>query len=122
MALYKATFEDFNGADGFLGSRKGARVGHNTQVYRVDADTIAVRYHYTDIVTYRRDGSVVLDNGGWATNTTRERLRAFSPVGVYQAKGREFWTASRSSNPREFTGRLVLSPAVVRTIKAGASL
>ena len=124
MAQYKATFDSFTGADGFLGSRKAARVGHNTSVERRGDDRIAVRYHYTDVVTYNRDGSVILDNGGWATNTTRERLRSFSPVAVFQARGREFWVPRVGSmdNPRQFTGNLVLSPSVVRKIKSGAAL
>jgi hypothetical protein len=117
MALFKATFDTFSGADGFLGERKAAKIGHNTTVERRGTDQIAVRYHFTDVVTYNRDGSVEVNNGGWPTNTTRERIRTFSPVNVYQRDSREYW-----ADGRPFTGHLVLSPAVIKTLDAGRAL
>ncbi len=49
----------------------------------------AVRLHNTRIVTYHRNGRVVLDSGGWMTLTTRERMNTFGPAGwrVWQNKG-----------------------------------
>lgn len=44
--------------------------------------TIAVRYHDTDVVTYRDDGWIMLRAGGWFTNTTVARMEAFAPVRI----------------------------------------
>lgn len=52
-----------------------------------DDDEIAVRLHDTDIVTFRRDGAISLNTGGWFTVTTKERMNRFSPFGIGSVKG-----------------------------------
>lgn len=118
MARYEATFKSFAEADGFLGERRSAKLGYDTGLRRVGLDQIVLRFKETDIITYGRDGSVLLDNGGWATRTTRERFREFTPVDVRQRGGREFWIANDKARP--FVGRLNLSPLNVARINAGA--
>lgn len=74
-----------------LGSRDSRKVGNNTYLQRRDADTLAVRLHATDVVTYRRDGSVTLNSGGWLTVTTKDRLNTWAPVPrVSSVRGRWF--------------------------------
>ena len=48
--------------------------GRATNVKRDEAGNLVVRYHSTDVVTARPDGSVELRTGGWRTNTTRTRM------------------------------------------------
>jgi len=71
---------------------------NNTWVYIVDPDTVAVKYHYTDICTYKRDGTVIVDTGGWWTVTTRERLNAFSPYYIWQYQNEWFISETYASN------------------------
>lgn len=61
--------------------------GRATSLERRGPDTIAVRYQATDVVTYHRDGRIVLDSGGWRTATTKERMCAYSPAIVGQSNG-----------------------------------
>lgn len=75
---FKTTFTDYAGADKFLGNADERVLGHNTRVRRLDSETIAVRYHETDIVTYAPDFTLV-DCGGWATVTTTNRLHMLTP-------------------------------------------
>lgn len=51
------------------------------------ADSIAVRLHNTDVVTYYPDGRVKLDSGGWRAHTTKERINNFAPVRIWQRLG-----------------------------------
>lgn len=67
-----------------LGSRASRKIGNNTYLHRLDADTIALRLHATDVVTFR-PGTVTLDSGGWRTVTTKDRLNYVLPV--YSEKG-----------------------------------
>lgn len=69
-------------------------------------DCLAVRLHYTYIVRYYPDGSVVLDSGGWRTKTTKVRINEYLPNGwsVWQKKGvwylgYGYWSPS---NTREY--------------------
>ena len=75
---FKANVTDFASADKFLGNADERVLGYNTRVRRVDSETIAVRYHETDIVTYAPDFTL-LDCGGWATVTTANRLHMLTP-------------------------------------------
>lgn len=79
----------FAAAETLLGSRSSRKVGHNTYMRRVDADTIAVRYHATDVYTMRRDGWAILRSGGWHTSTTSQRINALlpGPWGLSSSKG-----------------------------------
>lgn len=86
------TIQNFDQAAAYLaaGRDKNDRPGPsggNTRVQRRDDDTIAVKYHRTDVVTYKRDGSIILDNGGWFTPTTKARITEYTPLGVTQCQG-----------------------------------
>ena len=85
----------------FLAGTTERKLGHNTIVYERSATSTdgkpsyAVRYHMTDIVTYRPDGRIRLDSNGWNTTTTAQRLNACSPFGVsFSDKDPGVWSAS----------------------------
>lgn len=62
-----------------LNGRQSRKVGNNTYMQQRDEDAIAVKLHDTDVVTALRDGSVVLDSGGWKTVTTKDRMNKWLP-------------------------------------------
>ncbi len=47
----------------------------------------AIRYYMTDVVTWHRDGTFTLDNGGWQTPSTRDWMETAAPVLIRQDKG-----------------------------------
>ena len=61
----------------------GLKIANNTWLVRYDSDTIAVRFHDTNIVIFQRDGRATYRTGGWKTTTTRERLNRYAPPGVH---------------------------------------
>lgn len=75
--------KSFVEAEQTLNGRDSRKIGNNTYLRR-RGTSIAVVLHASDVVTYRPDGSVVLDNGGWFTATSKDRLTNFSPWLVYQ--------------------------------------
>jgi hypothetical protein len=79
MNSYKQAVEVLKG-------RKTRKLGNNTYLETRDAETVAVRLHQTDVVTYKANGAVVLNSGGWKTNTTKARINEYSPVGISQEK------------------------------------
>lgn len=88
---------NFNAADTFLGYRdaKFVRGKAETMIRRIDADTIAMLYHYTPVVTWKRNGDVVLRTGGHYTVTTKRRMNQGGPAQVWQYKGD--WYVGQSS-------------------------
>jgi hypothetical protein len=79
-----------------LGSRDTLNIGWHTTLERRGEDRIAVKYHATDVVIYVSDGSVILDSGGWKTQTTKTRMNDYSPLGVRSEKG--VWRVSKGYN------------------------
>lgn len=66
--------------------RQSRKLANNTYAIRYD-DRLAIRLHATDVVTYTKDGKVILDSGGWHTPTTKDRMNNFSPAYISQSAG-----------------------------------
>ncbi|MCK5604432.1 hypothetical protein KAR91_21255 [Candidatus Pacearchaeota archaeon] len=89
--------QNYKQADSLLQGRcrESRKLANNTYLERrvdqnnptINGDSFAVRLHATDIVTYKPDGTIVLNSGGWRTVTTKERINTFSPVNLWQEKG-----------------------------------
>jgi hypothetical protein len=86
--------ETYAEAEGLLAENANRRrdpdvkcIANNTHLVRRNEETIAVRLHSTDVVTYYKDGDVMLNSGGWQTVTTKDRMNRFSPYSVWQEKG-----------------------------------
>lgn len=84
--------ESFDEARRFCDTRRKRKLGNNTWI-RDYGESIAVRYHYTDVVTFR-PGSVTLNSGGWHTYTTKERINLYLPAGYWSGEGRKGFRAS----------------------------
>jgi hypothetical protein len=99
----------FTEADSTLARRAIRKIAHNTHLHRIDADTIAVRLHSTDVLTLHRDGRAVLSSGGWRTVTTKERLNRYAPCRVYQQRGE--WFIQHDGRTVSFYDGLTLATA-----------
>src|SRR5262245_25266207 len=80
------TLNTFAALDSFLGSRASRRVPaiRSTVIERVDAQSIAVRYHSTRVVIAHADGSFTLNTNGHHTATTKARINDFSSARLFQ--------------------------------------
>ena len=69
-------------------NHESRKIDNNTYLIRKGND-IALRLHKTDVVTYKPNGDIVLDSGGWRTPTTKDRIAEGLPAGIriYQEKG-----------------------------------
>lgn len=76
------TITNFDQADAQLTGRckNRRKVDNNTYLERRDNGDIAVKLHNTDVVTYKPNGDVVLNSGGWRTYTTKDRINKFAPI------------------------------------------
>jgi hypothetical protein len=70
------TIHDYETAYRELGSKQSKTIGNNTYLGIVDNEpgAIAITLHQTRILKFYPDGSIVLNNGGWYTVTTKDRL------------------------------------------------
>lgn len=69
---------------------------------------VVVRLYSTDIITYKQDGRIVVDQGGWNTPTTHEVLARVLGTQIYNRYGRG-WVEAKggsyilsASNPNVF--------------------
>lgn len=123
-ARMKASIASFDDANRFYeSSRYPHKLGHNTHVFRVVDDGMraaAIRYHQTDIVTYREDGSIKLDSGKYRTATTKSHMNSVLPPGVsvYQKKGEWFVTLGGGREVEFFDGMILGNPDVAHVPSA----
>lgn len=84
----------FNGLMRFLNGREEKKLGSNTWVLKINnwgdgLESVAVKYHNTNILTIDSEDIVTINNGGWDTVTTKDRLNQFlrcKGVHIYQQK------------------------------------
>ena len=104
---------DYPSAAKFLGDKGSRKLANNTKVYRVMLggyyglqDEIHVRLHNTDIVSYRADGVITLNSGGYRTVTTKQRINQLLPPGwdVYQKKHKWYVVAPNGEQEDFFDG------------------
>lgn len=87
--------KNYKQAADFLGARsvKNAPWGSDTTFRRLDANTICVKFHDTDVICYdaptseHPEGTVALNTGGWYTPTTKQRLHDYTKVCIWQERG-----------------------------------
>lgn len=67
--------------------------GRATVARRCEDGSIAVRYHATDILTFRPDGTVTVTSGGFRSTTTKGKLNEYLPAGMPRVwQGNGVWT------------------------------
>jgi len=79
---------NYQQAAAYLGAKTDRPLsGRATRLQRRSAESIAVKYQATDVVTYYADGRTVLESGGYQTSTTKARFGEYSDARIYQNKG-----------------------------------
>lgn len=75
---------------GHGGEMQSRKIANNTYLCRTGDDEIGLLLHYTYVARFRRDGSVILDSGGWHTKTTADRLDYVSGWRQFSVRG-DWW-------------------------------
>jgi hypothetical protein len=81
----------------------------NTAIVRLD-DRIFVKLHNTEVIGFSKDGSIILNSGGYRTVTTKARINEFLPKGYRLTQDKSIWYVHKIFND-EYPGKF--SPAVV---------
>jgi hypothetical protein len=78
-------------AEAILGTKNERRIANNTMLVR-HGDTICIRLHATEIITFYPNGAIRLFTGGYRTATTKQRMNAVLNVyGVAVHQERSAW-------------------------------
>lgn len=85
------------GCQTLLGNRDEKKVANNT-IIRKRGNSFDVVLHYTPIVTYHDNGDIVLNSGGWRTNTTKQRINACTPPGIHIWQDKHVWYISTNQD------------------------
>jgi hypothetical protein len=99
-----------------LKGRPYRTIANNTGLYARTDSSVTLRLHTTDVITFRPDGALVLNSGGWSTVTTKQRINAVIRAhgwNVY-AEARVWYVAHRSGATFKFREGFVIPPAKPR--------
>lgn len=79
----------FNKALNVLNGREQRKLCANTWLVKLNHDWIGLLYHNTYIIRWSQNGEIEVNNGGWYTSTTKERMNIFLPstLRVWSEKG-----------------------------------
>jgi len=96
---------------------------NNTYLVRCNG-YLALRYHSTDVVKFYSDGKIVLDNGGWFTSTTKERINMGLPAGFHLSQVNGIWwlNGHKFQNGITITSQHTIAHAAIDNPKADRKL
>lgn len=64
--------------------RTRRKVGNNTYAEILNDGSVGIILHGTIVVRIHEDGSYTLNNGGWKTTTTKDRINKYCPYYMFQ--------------------------------------
>jgi hypothetical protein len=76
----------------------GKPIANNTRAI-LRGDDVAIRLHSTDVLTFKPDGSVIYNTGGWRTVTTKQRMNKYGAPGFRIWSDRGNWYAGQCGKP-----------------------
>jgi hypothetical protein len=85
-------------------NRKSRKLANNTYAKIEYDDSVSIDLHGTTVVKFFPNGLVQLNSGGYHTNTTKERINRYSPVGVYQKNWEWFLSDGRPFEDKMLVG------------------
>lgn len=74
---------------------KGKPIDNNTRIVKTTKG-YGVKLHNTVIVDIDENNNYTINNGGWYSPTTKDRINKYSPIRVYQQKNVWYFTNSDS--------------------------
>lgn len=97
-----------------LGNRESRKLENNTYLVK-DGNHVAVKLHATNVITFRDDGQIVVDSGGYATVTTKDRINKYlpDPWRMYQEKSTWYLTKGYHGETHDryrFSRKAILMP------------
>ena len=86
MATMKAIPKSYEECKNLLNGKVEMKLGNNTKlVHCIQAGAFAIKLHDTEVVRFYVDGTVQIQNGGFQSNVTKDRINQFIPRGhVFQ--------------------------------------
>jgi hypothetical protein len=64
-----------------------------------EAEDLVIRLHGTDIITYRKNGEIVVNLGSWDTCTTHKTISAIAPCTLHRQYNQTWLAAKNGSYP-----------------------
>ncbi len=102
-------------AQGILNGRSAKELAPNTILHYSDQSSIKLRFYETDIITFLKNGSVLVDCKGIRTKTTKDRLNNFLPLSnkanIKQVKGKWYWL-----DDKEYKDKSVIKDHNIRVL------
>lgn len=93
MGYTKSAPTSYDEAVAALKGRARRKIAGNTWLEKC-GENMVLRYHSTDVVTFRPDGGIVLKSGGWRTMTTKARINECLPGGFSLSQVKGVWYLS----------------------------
>ncbi len=90
------------------------KLGNNTYLHYNELERcFFIRLHATYVLTINKDGTYILNSGGWNTHTTKKVINKYSPVKIYQ---KDFVWYLQDTNKVEFYDGIIVGSLLHRLV------
>ena len=96
------------------------KIANNTVEYLRENGEKVIRLHHTDIITFKVNGDIVLNSGGWQSATTKERMNEYLPNGFYIYQEKSVWYLDKRGYKTKREGGYIFQDGI--TIKANGKV
>lgn len=87
------SYLDYGKAQAVLNGRNSRVIGNNTYLEKHGNGDITIRHWSTNIITFKPDGSIVINLNGYTTSTTKARIRTYlNCIKIWTRKGEDIIT------------------------------
>lgn len=117
-AMLKETYETVKA---MLHGKPQKRIAGNTTI--IDrGSSVALQYHWTDVVTWNENGTIILSSGGYGTLTTKERLN-HALNGIARIVQKDYaWYVDFNGHRYHFHSGMVINPTTQTITHNGIAL
>lgn len=92
---------DYATAAKFIGDADWVKIGYETYLARSGKDFV-VLHHGSAILRYVSNGTIIGNNHGWTSSTTRNRLHRLTPFGFFVSQKNHKQRISTFTEDKEF--------------------
>jgi len=101
-------FQVYIGVFTKTGVKKAKTIASNVLLVNNEDGTRSIRLYNTNILTENKDGTLTVDNGGYATRTTHKRINEFSNLYANSKQFETYINGVKLSEQNTFNGQLTV--------------
>lgn len=91
------------------GRKKDSKKLANNTYLQKRENSIAIKLHNTDIITFNPDNSFILNTNGWKTVTSKDRINTYLPINFRLIQEKSIWYLCNNGNKYYYEDNMLIN-------------